>query len=76
MTFPARRLTLAVFVALAVPVLAADLPRERAEKLGMSTDRLARITALTQRYVAEGKLAGAVTVVARHGKVAHKPSLR
>jgi CubicO group peptidase (beta-lactamase class C family) len=71
MSFAARRLTFAVFMAFAVPVLAADLPKERAEKLGMSTERLARITALAQRYIAEGKLAGAVTLVARHGKVAH-----
>ena len=71
MKFAVRRLTLAVFIACAAPVLAADLPKEGAEKLGMSTERLARITALAQRYVAEGKLAGAVTLVARHGKVAH-----
>jgi CubicO group peptidase (beta-lactamase class C family) len=71
MKLVARRLTFALFIALAAPAWAADLPKERAEKLGMSADRLARITALAQHYVAEGKLAGAVTMVARHGKIAH-----
>lgn len=38
---------------------------------GMSTERLDRITATTQRYVDEGKLAGVVTLVARDGKIVH-----
>ena len=38
---------------------------------GMSAERLDRITATTQRYVDEGKLAGVVTLVARDGKIVH-----
>lgn len=38
---------------------------------GMSAERLSRITATTQRYVDEGKLAGVVTLVARDGKIVH-----
>ena len=38
---------------------------------GMGADRLDRITALTQRYVDEEKLAGVVTLVARDGKIVH-----
>ena len=38
---------------------------------GMSAERLGRITATTQRYVDEGKLAGVVTLVARDGKIVH-----
>ncbi len=37
----------------------------------MSGQRLERITGLTRRYVQEGKLAGVVTLVARHGKVVY-----
>ena len=38
---------------------------------GMSAERLDRITAMTQRYVDENKLAGVVTLVARDGKIVH-----
>ena len=52
-------------------VLATDLPSTQAEKVGMSSDRLDRITAMSQRYVDEGKLAGVITMVARKGKLVH-----
>lgn len=38
---------------------------------GFDPDRLARINALMQRYTDEGKMAGMVTLVARHGQVVH-----
>jgi CubicO group peptidase (beta-lactamase class C family) len=60
---------------LASAATAADLPRSPAERVGMSPERLGRITSLAQRYVDEGKLAGIVTVVARHGKVVHYEAL-
>ncbi|HEY3289310.1 MAG TPA: serine hydrolase domain-containing protein [Anaerolineae bacterium] len=41
------------------------------EMLGLSSQRLARIKPAMQRYVDAGKSAGAVTLVARHGKIAH-----
>jgi CubicO group peptidase (beta-lactamase class C family) len=41
------------------------------EEVGFSTARLARIGAVMQRYVDEGKLAGMVTLVARRGAVVH-----
>src|SRR4029434_4029027 len=62
---------LALILLIAFPAGAADLAAVRAEKVGMSSGRLARITALTRGYVDEGKLAGAVTVIARHGKIVH-----
>jgi len=62
---------LALILLIAFPAGAADLAAVRAEKVGMSSERLARITALTRGYVDEGKLAGAVTVIARHGKIVH-----
>jgi CubicO group peptidase (beta-lactamase class C family) len=77
MAFVLRPFGSFVFAALlligAAPATAAtrDLPTARPEQVGMSAERLARIGALTQRYVDEGKLAGAVTLVAREGKVVH-----
>ena len=41
------------------------------EAVGMSRLRLARVAAVSQGYVDEGKLAGAVTLVARKGKIVH-----
>lgn len=40
------------------------------ETIGFSSDRLGRINLTMQRYVDERKLAGILTLVARHGKVA------
>jgi CubicO group peptidase (beta-lactamase class C family) len=41
------------------------------EDVGLSSDRLARIHEAVQRHIDAGSLAGAVTLVARHGKIAH-----
>ena len=38
---------------------------------GLSLERLQRVSRLTERYVAEGKLPGTLTLVARRGHVAH-----
>ena len=40
-------------------------------EVGLSAERLERISSITQGFINEGQLAGAVTVVARRGKVAH-----
>jgi CubicO group peptidase (beta-lactamase class C family) len=58
--------------ALVQPVLAAagqGLPTAKPESVGMSSERLARLDAGMKALVDQGKLAGVVTVVARHGKV-------
>ncbi len=47
----------------------------RAEKVGMSTERLQQITAMTQGYVDEGKMAGIMTAVSRAGKLVHFASV-
>ena len=49
----------------------AGLTRAAPADVGLSEAGLARIDALMQTMVGEGELAGAVTLVARHGKVAH-----
>ncbi len=43
----------------------------KAERVGMSTERLNRITEMSQWYVDEGKLAGVITMVARKGRLVH-----
>ena len=62
---------LAIIAVLSASAFAADLPRVRPEVVGLSTQRLERINALMQKYVDQGRLGGAVTLVARNGKVAH-----
>ncbi len=42
--------------------------------LGFSPERLARFDRVMQQYVDSGKVAGVVTLVLRHGKVAHRGS--
>ena len=66
-----RWLTLAILLGAALPLLAADLPIARPEMVGLSSARLARLTEVMQKYVDEGRLGGAVTLVARGGKVAY-----
>ena len=41
------------------------------ESVGLSSERLERITELMQENIAAGNISGAVTLVARHGKIAH-----
>ena len=41
------------------------------ESVGLSSERLARIGPAVGKYVADDKLAGVVTLVARHGQVVH-----
>jgi len=64
-------LTLALLLAAATHALAQGLPRGRPDQLGFAPERLARIDTVMQRYVDSGRVAGVVTLVARHGRVAH-----
>jgi CubicO group peptidase (beta-lactamase class C family) len=43
----------------------------KAEEVGFSSERLQRIAPVIQRYVDEHRVAGAVTLVARRGRIAH-----
>ena len=54
-----------------LPLSAAVSSVNRAEDVGFSTERLQRITQMVQRYIEAKEITGAVTIVARHGKVAH-----
>jgi CubicO group peptidase (beta-lactamase class C family) len=51
--------------------IANGLPRTAPEAVGMSSERLKRIRAAVQDSVEQGRVAGAVTLVMRKGKVAH-----
>ncbi len=46
-------------------------PTAKPEEVGLSAERLARINQMIERRIAAGDLAGAVTIVARKGKVVH-----
>ncbi|MEC7561531.1 MAG: serine hydrolase domain-containing protein [Pseudomonadota bacterium] len=48
-----------------------NLPATKAGKVGMSSDRLARMTALGDRYIENKQVAGMVNLVMRNGKVVH-----
>ena len=48
-----------------------DLPMAKPESVGMSSRRLERIHAFIQDYIDTNQIAGAVTLVARKGKVVH-----
>jgi hypothetical protein len=48
-----------------------ELPAAKPERVGMSTERLAKLTRGMQARVAQGSVAGVVTMVARHGRVVH-----
>jgi CubicO group peptidase (beta-lactamase class C family) len=66
---------LAVMASLAIvpaALCAREMPVVKPESVGMSTERLARIDALLQRYVASGQVVNAVTLVVRDGKVVHQ----
>jgi len=58
-------------LALGLPLVAGSIPVGRPEDVGLSTERLKRISEAVQRHIAAGNVAGAVTLVARRGKIAH-----
>ena len=50
---------------------AENLPTAKPESVGVSSERLQRIDDYFQRFVDDDQIAGAVSIVARHGKVVH-----
>ena len=50
---------------------AADLPIVEPESVGVSSERLNRLTGTMQRYIDSDKLAGTVSLIARKGKIIH-----
>ena len=58
------------FLVLSVFALAQDLPTAKPETLGLSSERLERIGTAVQHDIDDKRIAGAVTMVVRHGHVA------
>lgn len=72
----ALRAASALAAVLFVGSLAAqELPRSEPADVGMSAERLERLTQVLQDYVEAGRLPGAVTMVLRHGSVAYAEAL-
>lgn len=71
-----RRFTLlsSVFVVLilaaSVPVFGQELPAAKPESIGLSSERLNRISTAVQQSIDDKRIAGAVTLVVRRGHVA------
>src|SRR5689334_22651961 len=67
-----KLLLIAALTAFTLPALAADpLPRAAPESVGLSPERLARLGAMVDTEVREGRMPGAVIAIARHGKLAY-----
>ncbi len=73
-----KRITVlsALFVFLAATALAQGLPQAtNPEEVGMSSERLARLTTGIQEAVDKGQIPGAVAIVLRKGKVAYSQAI-
>ncbi len=63
--------TLLFLMLLNVPSFSGSIPAAKPEEVGLSAERLQRIHDLMQRYMDAGNFTGAVTIVARRGRIAH-----
>ena len=61
----------AAILALFVHLPGAQAQTVEPESVGLSSERLGRIDELIQSHIDAGRISGAVTLVARHGKIAH-----
>src|SRR6516225_1614403 len=60
-----------VLLAVSFAAAAASIPATKPEDLGFSSERLQRIHIAVQRHIDEHDISGAVTLVARKGRIAH-----
>lgn len=67
----AYTVSLAMLATAAMPATARDLPAAQAWEVGLSPEGLARLDAKMDKVVREGRLPGAVVLIARDGKIAH-----
>jgi len=56
---------------LTVSAFSHELPMVEPEAVGLSTERLSRVDKVMEKYVAHQEIPGGVTLLARHGKIAH-----
>src|SRR5262245_61830211 len=71
MAFNRARARAIPFVLAMLLPLVALAQTARPEAVGMSTERLQRVNELVDRYIASGDITGAVTLVARNGRIVH-----
>src|SRR6059036_1886782 len=64
-------LNCAFFALVALPLAAASIQGTKPEQVGLSSERLARVHETVQRHIDAHDISGAVTVVARKGRIAH-----
>ena len=62
---------LLILPAIVFPLWTASLPVSKPEEVGLSSERLQRIHEMVMRHVEAGDISGAVTMVARRGRVVH-----
>ena len=70
------RITITAIVTFALGSLSANgssqaLPWVAPESVGISAERLSRVDALFESYIADGRMAGVVVAIARKGRLAH-----
>ena len=66
--------TSAIFALAALPLAAASIQASKPEDAGLSSERLQRIHETVQRHIDAHDISGAVTVVARRGRLVHLES--
>lgn len=64
-----RMLATTLYFLASSTVFAADLPRAKPEEVGLSSERLARVSEVLKADIAAGRIPGAVIAIARHGKL-------
>jgi len=60
-----------LLILIVFPLVAATIPNAKPEEVGLSSERLQRIHQMLQRRIDAGDIAGAITLVARNGRIAH-----
>ena len=69
--FPRVRATALAAVLASSPVLADTFPQSAPEKVGLSSERLARIGSVLKADIDKGRIPGAVVAIARKGQLAY-----
>lgn len=64
-------LAMSIFLASGLHTTAQNLPTVKPEDVGVSSKKVAKLSEFMQSLVDDGKIAGGVTMMARHGKVVH-----
>src|SRR5215510_1270723 len=60
-----------LLILIVFPLVAATIPNAKPEEVGLSSERLQKIHQMLQRRIDAGDISGAVTLVARKGRIAH-----